>query len=152
MKLGKVGGRSDKLSSKVIGRCDYQNRISKLGEVYYATARRTTLLYVLPLGRPRLVPKLWPYTPLHYTMDSSAVNINVTVDDFDAIVNYADQSQWFTPDPFSAGFDAKNSPWWMGTFHKTETVGASFSFNFTGTHTLPCFPRKHALTCMNLDP
>ncbi|KAK7696438.1 hypothetical protein QCA50_001095 [Cerrena zonata] len=65
-------------------------------------------------------------------MDASAVNINVTVDDFDAIVNYADQSQWFTPDPSSADFDAKASPWWMGTFHKTESIGASFSFNFTG--------------------
>lgn len=71
-------------------------------------------------------------------MDASAVNINVTIDDFDAIVNYADQSQWFTPDPSSADFEAKNSPWWEGTFHKTETIGASFSLNFTGT-----FPISH---------
>lgn len=65
-------------------------------------------------------------------MDSSAVNINVTVDDFDSILSYPDQSVWQTPDPSSSSFNASASPWLMGTFHKTEAVGASVDFNFTG--------------------
>ena len=43
VKLGKVGG-SWKIGEAFVQsdrECDYQNRISKLGEVYYATARRT---------------------------------------------------------------------------------------------------------------
>lgn len=69
-------------------------------------------------------------------MDTSAVNVNVTVDDFDSVVSYPDQSVWQTPDPSSSTFTAVGSPWWMGTYHKTDVVDASFSFNFTGKLTI----------------
>ncbi|KAF5366706.1 hypothetical protein D9758_006444 [Tetrapyrgos nigripes] len=65
-------------------------------------------------------------------MDNSAQNFNVSVDDFDSVLSYPDQSLWTTPDPSSSSFNAAGSPWLMGTFHKTETVNASVSFNFTG--------------------
>ncbi|KAJ4470965.1 hypothetical protein J3R30DRAFT_3215805, partial [Lentinula aciculospora] len=65
-------------------------------------------------------------------MDSSAVNFNVTVDDFDSVLSYADQSVWTTPDPSSSDYHPESSPWLLGTFHKTGTVNASVSFNFTG--------------------
>ncbi|KAJ3994494.1 hypothetical protein F5050DRAFT_469847 [Lentinula boryana] len=65
-------------------------------------------------------------------MDSSAVNFNVTVDDFDSVLAYADQSVWTTPDPSSSDYHPESSPWLLGTFHKTSTVNASVSFNFTG--------------------
>ncbi|KAJ3782527.1 hypothetical protein GGU11DRAFT_583613 [Lentinula aff. detonsa] len=65
-------------------------------------------------------------------MDSSAVNFNVTVDDFDSVLAYADQSVWTTPDPSSSDYLPESSPWLLGTFHKTSTVNASVSFNFTG--------------------
>lgn len=66
-------------------------------------------------------------------MDPSAVNVNVTVDDFDSVLSYADQSVWTTPDPSSSSFDNNgSSPWFMGTYHRTESIGASLSFNFTG--------------------
>ncbi|GLB44458.1 hypothetical protein LshimejAT787_1700850 [Lyophyllum shimeji] len=65
-------------------------------------------------------------------MDPSAVNINVTVDDFDSVLSYSDPSVWQTPDPSSSSFDARNMPWLMGTYHRTDVVGASLTFNFTG--------------------
>ncbi|KAF7365659.1 hypothetical protein MVEN_00439500 [Mycena venus] len=65
-------------------------------------------------------------------MDASAVNANVTVDDFDSVVSYADQSAWQTPDPSSSSFNANNSQWLMGTFHSTTVVNTTISFNFTG--------------------
>ncbi|KAK0221386.1 hypothetical protein IW262DRAFT_895121 [Armillaria fumosa] len=66
-------------------------------------------------------------------MDDSAVNANVSVDDFDSILLYSpDQSVWTTPDPSSSDFNAASSQWWMGTYHATETINASISFNFTG--------------------
>ncbi|KAK0504460.1 hypothetical protein EDD18DRAFT_1276388 [Armillaria luteobubalina] len=66
-------------------------------------------------------------------MDSSAINANVSVDDFDSILLYSpDQSAWTTPDPSSSDFNAATSQWWMGTYHATETINASISFNFTG--------------------
>ncbi|PPR05431.1 hypothetical protein CVT26_011309 [Gymnopilus dilepis] len=65
-------------------------------------------------------------------MDPSAVNWNVTVDDFDSLLTYDDQSVWTTPDPSAQGFDASNSPWLRGTFHNTTTKGASVSLNITG--------------------
>jgi hypothetical protein len=69
-------------------------------------------------------------------MDTSAVNVNVTVDDFDSVLSYPNQSDWQTPDPSSLSFNASGSPWLMGTFHKTDVVGASLSFNFTGMSAL----------------
>ncbi|THU86309.1 hypothetical protein K435DRAFT_763499 [Dendrothele bispora CBS 962.96] len=65
-------------------------------------------------------------------MDDSAVNFNVTVDDFDSILAYPNQAAWTTPDPSSSSFSAAGSPWLMGTFHRTEEVNASVSLNFTG--------------------
>lgn len=65
-------------------------------------------------------------------MDSSAVNVNLTVDDFDSVLSYADQSVWQTPDPSSSTFNPSGSPWLMGTYHTTDVVNASLSFNFTG--------------------
>ncbi|KAJ3837274.1 hypothetical protein F5878DRAFT_622882 [Lentinula raphanica] len=65
-------------------------------------------------------------------MDLSAVNFNVTVDDFDSVLAYGDQSLWTTPDPSSSDYHPESSPWLLGTFHQTDTVNASVSFNFTG--------------------
>ncbi|KAF7290215.1 hypothetical protein MIND_01335000 [Mycena indigotica] len=65
-------------------------------------------------------------------MDAGAVNVNVTADDFDSILTYADQGSWTTPDPSSKAFSAAGSPWLMGTFHSTDVVGAGVSMNFTG--------------------
>ncbi|KAJ7258776.1 hypothetical protein B0H12DRAFT_1201799 [Mycena haematopus] len=65
-------------------------------------------------------------------MDTSAVNANVTVDDFDSVVSYADQAAWQTPDPSSASFNANTSQWLMGTYHSTTVANATVSFNFTG--------------------
>jgi len=66
-------------------------------------------------------------------MDTSAVNFNVTLDDFDSVLSYTDQSVWTTPDPSpGSDFNATSSPLWMGTYHRTQTVGAEFSLNFTG--------------------
>jgi hypothetical protein len=59
-------------------------------------------------------------------------NFNVTVDDFDSILLYADQSVWTTPDPSSADYHPGSSPWLLGTFHQTDTVNATVSLNFTG--------------------
>ncbi|KIY46123.1 hypothetical protein FISHEDRAFT_60598 [Fistulina hepatica ATCC 64428] len=64
-------------------------------------------------------------------MDTSAVNINITVDDFDSVLSYETHSAWETPDPSSSDFDAANSQWLMGTYHKTSVVNTTLSFNFT---------------------
>lgn len=71
-------------------------------------------------------------------MDSSAVNFNVTVDDFDSVLSYPDQSVWTTPDPSSSDYHPENSPWLLGTFHKSDTVNASINFNFTGPYRDSC--------------
>ncbi|KAJ7786707.1 hypothetical protein B0H14DRAFT_2957842 [Mycena olivaceomarginata] len=65
-------------------------------------------------------------------MDASAVNANVTVDDFDSVVSYAEQAAWETPDPSSSSFSANGSQWLMGTYHSTTVTNATISFNFTG--------------------
>ncbi|KAF8900121.1 hypothetical protein CPB84DRAFT_1048079 [Gymnopilus junonius] len=65
-------------------------------------------------------------------MDLSAVNWNVTIDDFDSLLTYTDQSAWNTPDPSIIGFNATSSPWLRGTFHNTTTKGASVCLNITG--------------------
>jgi hypothetical protein len=67
-------------------------------------------------------------------MDATAINVNVTVDDFDSILNYPVQSDWTTPDPSQPNFQAgvKASGWFDGTYHKTDVVGASIEYNFTG--------------------
>jgi hypothetical protein len=61
------------------------------------------------------------------------MNVNVTVDDFDSVILFSDESQWFTPDPSkNLPFDPAKSPWLDGTYHLTSIVNASFSFNFEG--------------------
>ncbi|KAF9054145.1 hypothetical protein BJ165DRAFT_1337721 [Panaeolus papilionaceus] len=65
-------------------------------------------------------------------MDPTAVNWNITIDDFDSILHYADQSVWRTPDPSASDFDASKSPWMRGTYHETTTKGASVRFEITG--------------------
>ncbi|KAF8970708.1 hypothetical protein BDZ97DRAFT_1724941 [Flammula alnicola] len=65
-------------------------------------------------------------------MDSSAVNWNVTIDDFDSLLTYDDQAVWTTPDPSASGYNATGSPWLRGTYHQTHTKGASVSLNITG--------------------
>ncbi|TRM63491.1 hypothetical protein BD626DRAFT_494497 [Schizophyllum amplum] len=65
-------------------------------------------------------------------MDDAAVNINVTVDDFDSVLWYSQQSDWQTPDPSSADYHPESSEWLRGTYHYTEVEGASVAFNFTG--------------------
>lgn len=62
-------------------------------------------------------------------MDSSAVKVSMTADDFDSILSYVpDQASWTTPDPWSADVDLETTPWW----HRTEQVDAPVSLNFTG--------------------
>lgn len=69
-------------------------------------------------------------------MDSSAINQNITVDDFDSVVSYASQSDWSTPNPqLSLPFNQSNTPWFAGTYHETTVTNASFSFDFEGMHT-----------------
>ncbi|KAK7032594.1 hypothetical protein VNI00_012857 [Paramarasmius palmivorus] len=65
-------------------------------------------------------------------MDPSAVNTNLTIDDFDSLLTYADQSQWTTPDTFSAEYNPDSKEWLRGTYHLTEDVGAEVALNFTG--------------------
>lgn len=65
-------------------------------------------------------------------MDPNAINYNVTVDDFDSVLIYGDQSQWTTPDPSSGGFDGDDPRYLRGTWHLTEDVGAVVRLNFTG--------------------
>ncbi|TEB33891.1 hypothetical protein FA13DRAFT_1730166 [Coprinellus micaceus] len=65
-------------------------------------------------------------------MDSSAVNVNVTVDDFDTVLVYDDQAQWTTPDPSSGDFNGNDPQYLRGTYHLTDRVGAAVGLNFTG--------------------
>lgn len=66
-------------------------------------------------------------------MDRSAINVNVSVDDFDSILEYIpDQAPWTTPDPWNDPIDLKTTPWRTGTYHRTEQVGAAVTLNFTG--------------------
>ncbi|KJA24929.1 hypothetical protein HYPSUDRAFT_38305 [Hypholoma sublateritium FD-334 SS-4] len=64
-------------------------------------------------------------------MDPSAVNWNVTIDDFDSLLTYEDPAVWTTPDPSASNYSTAG-PWFRGTYHKTETKGASVSLNITG--------------------
>ncbi|KAJ7154932.1 hypothetical protein C8R43DRAFT_884951 [Mycena crocata] len=65
-------------------------------------------------------------------MHSTATKFNLTVDDFDSLITYPEQSQWLTPDP-SAAHDPANDIWFDGTYHRTNVTGASFSFGFKGS-------------------
>ncbi|KAF7339070.1 hypothetical protein MVEN_01983400 [Mycena venus] len=56
----------------------------------------------------------------------------LSVDDFDSLITYPDQSQWTTPDP-SAAHDPANDIWFDDTYHRTNVTGASFSFGFKGS-------------------
>lgn len=88
-------------------------------------------------------------------MDLSAVNWNVTIDDFDSILTYEDQSVWTTPDPSVPNFDPTNSPWLRGTFHQTTIKGASVSLNITGLWSMFLWifnPTLIHLFCASLGP
>ncbi|KAF8816883.1 hypothetical protein BYT27DRAFT_7076140 [Phlegmacium glaucopus] len=65
-------------------------------------------------------------------MDPSAVNQNVTIDDFDSVLTYGDQAVWETPDPSAASFDPSTSQWLRGTYHETKKIGACVSLDITG--------------------
>lgn len=68
-------------------------------------------------------------------MDTSAVNQNITVDDFDSVITYADNSVWQSPDPSAnLPYNASASPWWEGTYHQTDVVNASLNFTFQGPY------------------
>jgi len=71
-------------------------------------------------------------------MDASAVNWNVTIDDFDSLLTYNDQAVWETPDPSAAGFDPSTSPWLRGTYHQTKSKGTFVSLNITGKQLESC--------------
>lgn len=82
-------------------------------------------------------------------MDPSAVNWNVTVDDFDSVLTYADQSVWDTPDPSSFdNYSSTGSPWIRGTYHATKTKGATVSLNITGVF-VSRSPKVFSLNCHN---
>ncbi|KAG8874390.1 hypothetical protein FRB97_005951, partial [Tulasnella sp. 331] len=66
------------------------------------------------------------YIPLN----GSAINFNVTIDDWASILNYANPSDWETPDPQSPAL--ATTPWLEGTWHKTGVVNASITLNFEG--------------------
>ncbi|KAF6750364.1 hypothetical protein DFP72DRAFT_910902 [Ephemerocybe angulata] len=65
-------------------------------------------------------------------MDPKAVNTNVTIDDFDTVLVFADQGQWTTPDPSAKDFNGNDPKYLRGTYHLTEVAGAAVSLNFTG--------------------
>ncbi|KAJ6617316.1 hypothetical protein B0H10DRAFT_2218654 [Mycena sp. CBHHK59/15] len=69
---------------------------------------------------------------MHPAPTPAPVIFNLTVDDFDSLVTYPDQSQWTTPDP-SAAHDPALDVWFDGTYHNTNVSGASFSFDFEGS-------------------
>ncbi|KAF9254793.1 hypothetical protein L218DRAFT_975779 [Marasmius fiardii PR-910] len=66
-------------------------------------------------------------------MATPAVPItNLTLDDFDAVLNYSDQTQWTTPDPWSLEYNSDSKEWLRGTWHVTDVVGAEVSLGFDG--------------------
>lgn len=60
-------------------------------------------------------------------MHRSPTQFNLTVDDFDSLITYPNQSLWLTPDP-SAGTNPALDIWVGERYHLTNTTGASFSF------------------------
>lgn len=67
-------------------------------------------------------------------MNTSAVNANVTIDDWANILNYTNPTQWTTPDPSNPPVaDIVNTTQWLdGTYHLTTVVNASVALNFQG--------------------
>jgi hypothetical protein len=66
-------------------------------------------------------------------MDPNAVNVNVTIDDFDPFLTFEDESQWTTPNPQeNLPFDPSKSPWLDGTYHLTNVTNATLSLEFEG--------------------
>jgi len=64
-------------------------------------------------------------------MDPTAVNWNVTIDDFDSNLDYEDQGAWTTPDPSATNFVRSDKPWLRGTYHHT-TRNTAVTLKFTG--------------------
>ena len=65
-------------------------------------------------------------------MNPFAINLPVTIDDFDPVVSYSNQWQWTTPDPSAPDFVVTDE-FWQGTYHSTNAVGATAFILFTGT-------------------
>jgi hypothetical protein len=59
-------------------------------------------------------------------------NLNVTIDDFDSVIQYDVPTDWQTPDPSNKQSAATAEAFAFGTFHTTTVPNASFSLNFTG--------------------
>ncbi|OCF73388.1 hypothetical protein I204_05225 [Kwoniella mangroviensis CBS 8886] len=70
---------------------------------------------------------------------STSQTVNVTYDDFDPLVVYADLGQWSTPNPqdnptwYKAPESETGLPWHQATLHWTTEKGAELSLNFTTT-------------------
>lgn len=64
----------------------------------------------------------------------TAVNDNVTIDNWDSILSYPDPSQWQTPNPQSPPLATilGTTPWLDGTYHQTSVVNASIGLSFEG--------------------
>ncbi|KAJ7806285.1 hypothetical protein B0H14DRAFT_2876174 [Mycena olivaceomarginata] len=60
------------------------------------------------------------------------IKFNLTVDDFDSLITYPNQSHWTTPDP-SAAPDPVLAIWFDSTYHRTNVSGASLSYSFKGS-------------------
>jgi hypothetical protein len=67
-------------------------------------------------------------------MNASATNINITIDDWSALLTYQRPTDWQTPDPSSPTFNASlaSTPWLDGTYHLTNVVNTTVVLNFTG--------------------
>ncbi|OCF31233.1 hypothetical protein I316_07202 [Kwoniella heveanensis BCC8398] len=70
---------------------------------------------------------------------SSNNYVNITYDDFDPLIKYADLTQWTTPNPqdnptwYRQGEGVTGVPWHEATLHYTSVQGAELSFNFTAS-------------------
>ncbi|WVR03561.1 hypothetical protein IAU60_000553 [Kwoniella sp. DSM 27419] len=68
-----------------------------------------------------------------------STRVNVTYDDFDPLISYADLSQWTTPNPqdhptwYREPSDVTGLPWHEATLHYTTVKGAELSLNFTAS-------------------
>jgi len=74
-------------------------------------------------------------------MDSTAANWNLTIDDFDSILDYADQGAWKIPDASVPDFVRSDKPVLRGTYHLTDK-DTSVSLNFTGLYSFPHLKKK----------
>ncbi|KAF7303345.1 hypothetical protein MIND_00562200 [Mycena indigotica] len=84
---------------------------------------------------PALAPPSSSHRTLPFTMAAQhqhPLKFNLTIDDFDSLITYPNQSHWATPDP-SAGPNATLAGWFDETYHRTNITGAVFEFKFKGS-------------------